>query len=97
VDHRVIPWDDVSLEEGTGIVHIAPGAGQEDFELGRAHDLPVLMPVDESGRFYDAYGWLHGLSTTEAADQIVGWLAETGSLLPAGNPRHRLSPRSALR
>ena len=89
VDHRVIPWDDVSLEEGTGIVHIAPGAGQEDFELGRVHGLPVLMPVDESGRFYDSYGWLHGLSTTEAADQIVGWLAETGSLLEAGVYTHR--------
>ena len=34
VEHRVIPWDEVSLDEGTGIVHIAPGAGQEDFELG---------------------------------------------------------------
>ncbi len=89
VDHRVIPWDDVSLDEGTGIVHIAPGAGQEDFELGRVHGLPVLMPVDESGRFYDSYGWLHGLSTTEAADQIVGWLAETGSLLEAAVTTHR--------
>ena len=38
----------------------------------RSHDLPVLTPVDESGRFYDDYGWLHGLSTIEAADQIVG-------------------------
>jgi isoleucyl-tRNA synthetase len=46
IEHRVIPWDDVSLDEGTGIVHIATGAGQEDFELGRVHDLPVLMPVD---------------------------------------------------
>ena len=72
VEHRVIPWDDVSLDEGTGIVHIAPGAGQEDFELGVVHELPVLSPVDEAGRFYDSYGWLHGLSTTEAADQIVG-------------------------
>jgi isoleucyl-tRNA synthetase len=89
VDHRVIPWDEVSLEEGSGIVHIAPGAGQEDFELGRIHDLPVLSPVDEAGRFYDAYGWLHGLSTTEAADQIVGRLAETGFLLEAGTYVHR--------
>ena len=89
VDHRVIPWDDVSLEEGSGIVHIAPGAGQEDFELGRTHDLQVLSPVDESGRFYDSYGWLHGLSTTEAADQIVGRLAETGYLLEAGTYEHR--------
>ena len=89
VEHRVIPWDEVSLEEGTGIVHIAPGAGQEDFELGRVHELPVLSPVDEAGRFYDAYGWLHGLSTTEAADQIVGRLAEQGYLLEAGSYVHR--------
>jgi isoleucyl-tRNA synthetase len=89
VDHRVIPWDEVSLDDGSGIVHIAPGAGQEDFELGRIHDLPVLSPVDESGRFYDSYGWLHGLSTTEAADQIVGRLAEQGFLLEAGAYLHR--------
>jgi isoleucyl-tRNA synthetase len=89
VEHRVIPWDEVSLEEGSGIVHIAPGAGQEDFELGRTHDLPVLSPVDEGGRFYDAYGWLHGLSTADAADQIVGRLAETGFLLHAGKYEHR--------
>ena len=85
VDHRVIPWDEVSLEEGTGIVHIAPGAGQEDFELCRVHGLPVLTPVDEAGRFYDSYGWLHGLSTNEAADQIVGRLAEQGLLIEAGD------------
>ena len=89
VQHRVIPWDEVSLEDGTGIVHIAPGAGQEDFELGRVHDLPVLSPVDEAGRFYDDYGWLHGLSTTEAADQIIGWLGERGILLEAGLHTHR--------
>ena len=89
VDHRVIPWDEVSLEEGTGIVHIAPGAGQEDFELGLLHELPVLSPVDEAGRFYDTYGWLHGLSTSDAADQIVGRLAEQGYLLEAGTYLHR--------
>ena len=76
VEHRVIPWDEVSIEEGTGIVHIAPGCGGEDFELSHVHDLPVLTPVDESGRFYDDYGWLHGLSTVEAADQIIGSLGE---------------------
>ena len=89
VDHRVIPWDDVSLEEGTGIVHIAPGAGQEDFDLGRVHGLPVLTPVDEAGRFYDDYGWLHGSSTAEAAEQIVGDLAERGLLVEAGLYEHR--------
>jgi isoleucyl-tRNA synthetase len=89
VEHRVIPWDEVSLEEGTGIVHIAPGAGQEDFALGQEHGLPVLSPVDEAGHFYDDYGWLHGLSTADAADQIVGDLKERGFLVEAGLYEHR--------
>src|SRR4029450_4609102 len=58
VVHRVIPWDEVALDEGTGIVHIAPGAGAEDFELSRVHGLPVLGPIDESGRFVTGYGEL---------------------------------------
>jgi isoleucyl-tRNA synthetase len=89
VEHRVVPWDEVSLEEGTGIVHIATGCGGEDFELGRELGLPVLTPVDEAGRFYDDYGWLHGMSTADAADQIVGRLAETGFLVEAGTYEHR--------
>ena len=89
VDHRVIPWEDVTLDDGTGIVHIAPGCGSEDFELSRVHDLPVLTPVDEAGRFYDEYGWLHGLSTVEAAEQIIGYLEERGRLVEAGLHEHR--------
>ena len=89
VEHRVIPWEEVSLDDGTGIVHIAPGCGSEDFELSKVHDLPVLTPVDEAGRFYDEYGWLHGLSTVEAAEQIIGWLEERGRLVEAGLHEHR--------
>jgi isoleucyl-tRNA synthetase len=88
VEHRVIAWEDVTMDQGTGVVHIAPGCGGEDFELSKVEGLPVLTPVDESGRFYDDYGWLHGLSTTEAADQIVGRLAETGFLVEAGLYTH---------
>jgi isoleucyl-tRNA synthetase len=89
VEHRVIPWDDVSLDEGTGIVHIAPGCGSDDFELSQVHDLEVVQPVDESGHFYDSFGWLHGLSTTEAAEQIIGNLEEKGVLVEAGLHEHR--------
>ena len=88
VEHRVIPWDEVTLDQGTGIVHIAPGCGGEDFELSKVHGLDVLTPVDEAGRFYDDYGWLHGLSTTESADQIVGDLSERGLLVHAGLYEH---------
>ncbi|MCA1830283.1 MAG: class I tRNA ligase family protein, partial [Actinobacteria bacterium] len=89
VEHRVIPWDDVSLEEGTGIVHIAPGCGAEDFELGKTHKLPVLVPIDESGRFYEAYGWLHGRSTADAAQTIIGEVGERGRLVEATTITHR--------
>jgi isoleucyl-tRNA synthetase len=88
-EHRVIPWDDVTLDEGTGIVHIAPGCGAEDFELSKTYDLAVLTPVDESGRFYDDYGWLHGLTTVEVADQITADLAERGRLVSAQQIVHR--------
>ncbi|MCL4290240.1 MAG: isoleucine--tRNA ligase [Thermoleophilia bacterium] len=89
VEHRVIAWDEVSLEEGSGIVHIAPGCGGEDFELSKTHELPVLAPVDEAGRFYPSYGWLAGLSTVEAADRIVDDLRERGLLAGAGEIEHR--------
>jgi isoleucyl-tRNA synthetase len=89
VEHAVVPWDDVSMEEGTGIVHIAPGCGSEDFELSRVHDLAVLMPVDEAGRFYPDYGWLHGMSTVESAEQIIGNLEERDLLVEAGTITHR--------
>ncbi|HJU48708.1 MAG TPA: class I tRNA ligase family protein, partial [Gaiellaceae bacterium] len=88
VEHRVIPWEEVALDTGTGIVHIAPGCGAEDFELSRVHDLPVLQPVDEAGRFYPDFGWLHGLSTHEAAEQIVSDLGDRGLLVHAGTYEH---------
>ena len=52
------------------------------------HDLDVLAPVDEAGRFYPEYGWLHGLSTVEAAEQIVGDLGDRGLLVRAETIEH---------
>ena len=89
VVRRVIPWDEVSLEEGTGIVHIAPGAGTEDFELSRVHDLPVLAPINEAGRFYPAYGRFEGMSTDEVAAPAIDELRERGLLAEAGEITHR--------
>ena len=74
---------------GHGIVHIAPGCGSEDFELSRVHELAVLTPVDEAGRFNADYGWLHGQGTAEAAEQIVADLAERGRLIAADEIVHR--------
>jgi len=89
VRHRVIPWDEISLDEGTGIVHIAPGAGAEDFELGRVHGLSVLIPIDESGAFYDTYGPLAGLAAEDAEGPVVESLRERELLVEAGRIVHR--------
>ena len=54
--HRVIAWKEVSEEEGTGLVHIAPGCGAEDQVLGKENKLPFLAPLDESSVFIDEFG-----------------------------------------
>jgi len=89
IEHRVIPWDEVSLAEGTGIVHIAPGSGAEDFELSRVHDLPVLMPIDESGRLLPGYGDLEGRPADAVEEPVVESLRERGLLVGAGTLVHR--------
>ena len=89
IGHRVIPWDEVALDEGTGIVHIAPGAGAEDFELSREHTLPVLGPIDDSGRFVAGYGPFEGLATDEVVEPVVEALRERGRLVEAGTIVHR--------
>jgi len=89
VDHRVVGWDEVSMEDGTGIVHIAPGCGSEDFDLGRANGLSVLTPVDESGRFYPEYGWLGGLATSEVAEKVVDHLRQRSLLVRSDEITHR--------
>jgi isoleucyl-tRNA synthetase len=89
VEHRVVAWEDVSMDEGTGIVHIAPGCGAEDFELGKREGLATLVPVDESGAFVDGYGWLHGRHTADAAQVVVEELGQRAKLVEAGEITHR--------
>ena len=89
VDHRVIAWDEVALDEGTGIVHNAPGCGTSDFEQGRLHKLPILTPIDEAGIIYPEYGWLGGYSTSAATEPVIESLRERGLLVRAGKLTHR--------
>jgi isoleucyl-tRNA synthetase len=69
--HKVIPWGEVSGVEGTGLVHIAPGCGAEDQQLGLEYNLPSLAPLDEAGNFIDGFGWLTGQNASEVADLVV--------------------------
>ena len=73
----------VTMDSGTGAVHIAPGHGADDYVLGREHDLPILSPVDDHGRFTDEAGLpnLTGKYVFDANPDIVELLRERGMLL----------------
>ncbi len=89
VVHTVIPWKEVSATEGTGIVHIAPGCGREDFGLAKEFNLAVVAPVDEFGIYVDGFDWLTGLSAADAGQQIAENLAQKGLLYRPQNYKHR--------
>ncbi|MCP4542831.1 MAG: isoleucine--tRNA ligase [Chloroflexi bacterium] len=87
--HRVIVWDEVGEAEGTGIVHIAPGCGAEDFVLGKEHDLPTIAPLDEEGVFLDGFGSLTGTNVSESAERVFDSLREKGILYKVEDYTHR--------
>ncbi len=87
--HQVILWDDVGDTEGTGIVHIAPGCGAEDFELGRELGFPLIAPLNEEGYFIQKFGWLTGMQVAEVADPIFDNLQEKGLLYQVAPYTHR--------
>jgi len=87
--HRVILWDEVGETEGSGIVHIAPGCGAEDFALGKEHDLPVIAPLDEEGTFLAGFGFLSGTSVGESAERVFENLREKGVLYKVEDYTHR--------
>lgn len=88
IAHRVVPWDEVSAEEGTGIVHIAPGCGKEDYDLGRRLGLPLIAPIDESGVFVEGFGPYTGRQASDVVKPIVRSLREKGLLYRTEEYRH---------
>ena len=80
--------DFVVAGEGTGIVHIAPGHGAEDFELGARNGLPVLCPVDDAGKFTAEAGPYAGLPVKEGDYRVIDDLKAKGTLLKAGKVMH---------
>jgi len=87
-EHKVLPWDEVDKVEGSGVVHIAPGCGAEDFELGKKFDLPQICPIDEQGVMLSNTGFLKGKKTTDVVDLVVERLKKDGKLHYSHNYSH---------
>ncbi|MBC8077592.1 MAG: class I tRNA ligase family protein, partial [Chloroflexales bacterium] len=89
VQHRVVAWDEVSANEGTGVVHVAPGAGKEDFALGQALGLAVLAPLNDAGVYVAGYGWLSGRAASDVPNEIAAELERRGLLFARAQHTHR--------
>jgi isoleucyl-tRNA synthetase len=78
----VIGGDYVTTESGTGLVHTAPGHGQEDYQVGQRYGLPILSPVDDKGNFTQEAGKFAGLNVLKDANEaIIQAMQAAGSLL----------------
>ncbi|VEP15160.1 Isoleucine--tRNA ligase [Hyella patelloides LEGE 07179] len=93
----VIGGDYITTESGTGLVHTAPGHGQEDYITGQKYDLPILSPVDDGGKFTEEAGKFAGLQVVAKGNEkvsagnqaIIDALQEAGSLLKHEEYAHK--------
>ncbi len=87
--HKVVLWEDVSETEGTGIVHIAPGCGQEDFQLSKRLKLPVIDPTDEESKYKKGFGFLSGKLVGDIRDEILKNLKQKNLVFKIEDYIHR--------
>ncbi len=87
--HEVVLWELASGEEGTGIVHIAPGCGAEDYELGKRLGLNVISPLDEAGVYGKGFGKFSGKKYSEVNKDVLDDLERRGFVYKIVPYKHR--------
>ncbi|MCE5312395.1 MAG: isoleucine--tRNA ligase [Nitrospiraceae bacterium] len=87
-ESKIVLGDFVAVGEGSGIVHIAPGHGEDDYAVGLKYGLDIYAPVDDRGRFTKAVPELEGQFVFKANEAIIGILTEKGALVGRENIRH---------
>ncbi|GAB4307886.1 MAG: isoleucine--tRNA ligase [Methanobacteriaceae archaeon] len=88
-EHKIILGEHVTLTDGTGCVHTAPGHGPEDFEIGKKYGLDIFCPVDEAGMFKSEAGKYEGEFVKEADNDIISDLNSKNLLLKRETITHR--------
>lgn len=88
IDHKIVAWEEVSSEDGTGVVHIAPGCGAEDYELGKRENLAVVIPIDDEGVIVDGFGFMTGHNTKEVAELVFAELEKRNKLYKVEEHEH---------
>ncbi len=85
---RVIVTDFVSTEEGTGLVHEAPGFGEEDFQAAQEHDIPVIVNVDKDGKYTQEMGEWAGTYVRDANQLVIDDLKKRNLLINTEDYTH---------
>ncbi len=86
--HKIYPWDQVEAGEGSCVVHIAPGCGAEDFDLGLKYDMPQICPINEQGVMLENCGFIAGKKTTDVVEDVVNRLKQDNKLLYSHKYKH---------
>ena len=89
VVHKVVLWEEVGEEEGTGIVHIAPGCGEADYILGKKLGAKAIAPLAEDGKYIEGFDWLTGKHVTEVLGPILSDLQKKGFFFRKEKVTHR--------
>ena len=85
---KIVTADYVSTENGTGIVHIAPGFGEDDAAVGKEHGIPEVCPIDESCKFLSVIEKYAGIYVKDADKDIIRQLKDEGKLVHRGTIHH---------
>ena len=86
--HLVVAEDFVDIETGSGLVHLAPANGMEDFEIANARKLPIFNPIDDQVRFTEEAGVFNGMFVRDADQKVVEVLKEKGAVVRIGKIKH---------
>ncbi len=86
--YRIVAADYVTLDTGTGLVHTAPGHGEEDFRTGKTEGIPIVSPLDDGGRYTAEVAALTGVHVFDANPRVTAELARVGALLASGEGEH---------
>ncbi|MGE5395974.1 MAG: isoleucine--tRNA ligase [Chitinophagales bacterium] len=88
-ESTVVCGEHVTLEQGTGCVHTAPGHGEEDFQIGKVYNLPVISPLDDKGVFTAEGGKFEGMFCYDANPAIIKELVSRNMLIKSGKIKHQ--------
>ena len=87
--HKVVLWNLASEEEGTGIVHCAPGCGAEDYRLGKGLKLPAISPLNDAGIYLEGFGDFSGKKYSIVNQLVLEDLEKRGFVYKIENYKHR--------